>query len=82
MIENKNISTNIYPNPANSILQIKSDDNIDQVEIFNSIGKQVISEEANSSNLTLDVSELPTGQYIIRFKTNKSVVNLKQIIGH
>lgn len=56
----------IYPNPVNDILHVKSYKVINRVEIFNVIGQPVFAKTYHSYTVDLDLSELVTGQYILR----------------
>lgn len=73
-ISNGNLSTQetkadqklkIYPNPAESVLNIKSDSEIIDVTVFDMAGKKLI--EVKGKN-TINVSKLTTGVYIITVK--------------
>lgn len=60
-------SITIYPNPANDILYIFSTNGvkIEEVQMYNQIGQEVLRESSNSS---IDVSSLTPGLYIIEIK--------------
>lgn len=65
----------ISPNPANEVLNIKSNQNtaILSVNIYNSIAQLVYSSFSNCSQL--DVSNLKTGIYIVEILTENKVYN-------
>ena len=66
-------SVNIYPVPTNGILYIKSA-NLHHEELFNSLGKQVLSSRGNY----IDFADLPEGYYYLRvFSSPKEFVNKK-----
>ncbi|MES2746745.1 MAG: S8 family serine peptidase [Bacteroidota bacterium] len=71
----------VYPNPANDVLQFSNPNNIEvsSISITDSIGKTVLTlNEAPNSN-TINISNLQSGVYFVKFTTdNKSVV--KKII--
>src|SRR5690606_20497263 len=56
----------IYPNPANSELNISTSFPMDDmiVEIYDITGRRVHHE--NTKNNTIDVSKLPSGMYILK----------------
>ncbi|MFR9165707.1 MAG: leucine-rich repeat protein [Dysgonomonas sp.] len=58
---------NIYPNPASDVLNIECPDNILNIEIYNSSGSLV--SKINTGNSAINISELPTGLYIIKIST-------------
>jgi len=59
----------LYPNPANTILQIESTSLIQEVLVFNNLGEEVLA-RGNFSCLTCtcDVSSLPAGIYSVRIR--------------
>lgn len=63
----------IYPNPTEGQLQYSttSTDKIIDISIYDLIGKQVFHLSDRSLSNSLDVSQLPTGTYIIQFISEK-----------
>jgi choice-of-anchor B domain-containing protein len=71
-------SFKLSPNPANDIVTIESENDINSIEIFDIIGKKIKTIENFSLRFTnIDVSDLNSGVYII--KVNKST-SLKLIV--
>lgn len=76
----------IYPNPANNLLYIRTLDNIQRykiegINIYNSVGKLLISENVSSINLLkINVSELPAGFYFIEVISDKQKTITKIIL--
>lgn len=66
----------IYPNPANGIIYVKSDDVNSDYQIVNILGETVISGEITSKIQQIDISNLD-GIYLIRIhnKTMKIIIN-------
>lgn len=60
----KNAEISIYPNPANDILNIRSENEIDQVVITDMLGKEVLCK--NHPQNQISVSNLKSGIYIAR----------------
>jgi len=62
----------IYPNPVDDILHIQTTELVRRIEIFTLQGSLVMATE----NITtfLDVSNLPSGVYVIRFITDRGIV--------
>jgi hypothetical protein len=58
----------IYPNPADKIVNITTTIPLEQVSIFDASGKLVIQTKAR--NKSVDVSKLPAGSYTIEVKMN------------
>ncbi|QNK77168.1 T9SS type A sorting domain-containing protein [Winogradskyella sp. PAMC22761] len=74
-------SLKVYPNPAKSVLNIVSvdDANIDSVEIFNLLGKNVLS-TSNLNNSAVDVSQLATGVYLLKINSGINFVTKRIVI--
>jgi hypothetical protein len=69
----------IYPNPANEFVQISTSETITGVEVYNLIGKRVISSSKLTNN-KIDVSNLSKGVYILKVMSNDLVGSRKIII--
>jgi len=76
----------IYPNPATTQLYIHfttlfegSCSQDEEVTVLNILGEQVMKETASSQsdNITLDISALPSGAYIIQLATVKEIIRAK-----
>lgn len=69
----------IYPNPTNKFINIKNKngENIEKIEIFNSLGKLIKPNDINNSYL--DVTDLKKGIYFFRIKTENGIVTKKII---
>lgn len=68
----------VYPNPANEFVKISSSVDINRVEIYNLIGKKVISTSKITNN-NLDVSSLSKGVYLMKLTSGESVASRKLI---
>ncbi len=69
---NKGGEIMISPNPTSSELTLSSPDNIATVSIFNLLGQTIYSNQFNSSNVQVNVTELAAGVYFV--KVNGSYV--------
>ncbi len=71
-------SIQIYPNPAQNILHIKTEKAISTIRIYNAIGQMVLV--ANSiKNGVVDLSKLANGNYVILFEMDDGVVQSAKI---
>jgi hypothetical protein len=66
----------IYPNPTNSTFTINAE-NITSIIIFDLLGNKIL--ETKSSQNSIDVSNLASGQYLVRIQTSNGVMNKKII---
>ena len=69
----------MYPNPVDDILYLKNDTSIKSLRIINLIGKEVLNKSVNVSELSLDLSQLEAGTYIILLDINDEIKSIKFI---
>ncbi len=69
----------IYPNPTNSILNIKNAEN-SSIEIYDLLGRVVLSKKDIALDQKLDVSNFTTGTYLIKITNNNQIKTDKFII--
>jgi len=60
---------NIYPNPANYSLTVRSKFSIDKIEIYDVFGKFVKAIEGNENEIQTDVSNFSIGMYFMKIYT-------------
>ena len=77
IVEDNSIS--IYPNPTNSEVNISSENIINSIEIFNSLGQRVYYSVVNSTDKVIDISSFTNGVYILGVNTEKGVIRKKII---
>ena len=69
----------IYPNPANEVLNLSSESTIDNITVYNTLG-QIVSKQASSANeVSINVSNLSKGVYIITAQVGNDLIR-KQFI--
>jgi hypothetical protein len=70
-----NNTVSVYPNPAISIIKIKTDDqvNINRAELYNLQGKQILS-KVLSSSVEIDMYDVQKGVYIIKLYSDDNQV--------
>lgn len=72
----------LYPNPTNSkVFFDNSNSNFKEVSIYNYLGQEVTKTSFNSSiqNQEIDMSNLATGIYVLKFNTGESSKSVKVI---
>ena len=80
-IQNENQGfVEIFPNPSSDILKINSSKSPLSIEIISKEGKLVRSLNTTKNLMGIDISNLASGLYFIRFEYEGSVENLKFII--
>lgn len=65
---------NLYPNPAREKIRISGIDNTTSLSIYSAAGKLMYMDNSTSSKAEIDVSGLPPGLYMIKFKTDQQIV--------
>ena len=78
-VVNNNVFS-IYPNPATQEVTVVSNNgNVTNVTIYDITGRLVYTEKANVTTLSVNISELPKGVYVINVKTAKGE-NVEKLI--
>jgi hypothetical protein len=62
-----------------NILNIESEISIEKVSVYNILGQEVISKYPNTELVTLDVSSLQSGVYILKTSINGNVSSTRFI---
>ena len=74
-------TTEIYPNPANNVLNIVSYTvGIENINIYNLNGQLVLNKEVNNNQKTLNISSLESGIYIVDILSENTSVKRKLVI--
>lgn len=68
-------SINIYPNPSNGIVNIKSDDTNFKLTVYNNLGQEIIPNFLSKTQLQLPVK----GIYILKFSSEKETL-VKKVV--
>ena len=65
----------VYPNPVSDRIFIKSEGPVDSVKMYNILGKEISVNRFD--NLTVDVSSLSSGLYLLKLKSSTSEQTFK-----
>lgn len=76
----QNTNITLYPNPADNIIFLEGDlSKIFSVEIFNSLGMKIFSEQLNSSQI--DLKNIAAGIYILQLRgANHEIISSTKFI--
>lgn len=77
--EFSNLSMDIYPNPANDYVMIKSENEF-EIEILDITGKLVYSSKNNSGIVTVHTEEFKKGAYFVKINSSQKTQTQKLII--
>jgi hypothetical protein len=73
----ENTSFEIYPNPANDIVEISSKSSISELTIYNAAGMLIKSVSPDNKKHILDVNNFESGLYIIKVMTENGITSKK-----
>ncbi|HBN04719.1 MAG TPA: hypothetical protein DD434_02880 [Bacteroidales bacterium] len=77
LIEDNSIT--LYPNPTSKEVNISSENTINSIEVFNSLGQKVYQTNVKAKEKTLDIYSLSKGVYTIGVNTEKGYIRKKLI---
>lgn len=66
-----------FPNPVNEKITFDAISQIDQVLIFDILGRQVLEQNGSGTQMTVDLSALMAGNYIAQVRSENSVTGIK-----
>ncbi len=78
-IGNNKIGILIYPNPAKDFINIKSEETIENVSVYDHLWQPVTHHKVNDKTLQLTTAEWIKGIYLIQIQLNKHII-LKKFI--
>ena len=70
----------IYPNPCPSDLFLESEEIVNQVSLYNSNGRQVLTKEIHERASVISVRGLEEGIYLLRMQTLSGIVSRKIVV--
>ena len=67
MVQHERVPLRVYPNPANHILYLESDQPLESVSIYDLFGRIVlVINNIEDNNAVINTSSMPTGVYFVR----------------
>ncbi len=66
----------VYPNPSSDVLNIRTNEPIDKVELYNTIGQLIVAKKTTNIN----ISSINIGVYILKIYSVKRIVTKKVMI--
>jgi hypothetical protein len=77
--KNNLLEISLYPNPASNRLNISAANTIQNAEIYNVLGKKVMNVTINKTSESIDISNLASGVYMIKYNIENSIGTAKFI---
>ncbi|MBC7438368.1 MAG: T9SS type A sorting domain-containing protein, partial [Flavobacterium sp.] len=69
-----------FPNPASSVVNVKSGETITHLELHNLYGQMVRTLSPNASVFKVEIQDLPQGIYLLKAKSNRQKEKIIKII--
>lgn len=69
------VELSVYPNPVSSTLYIKTENQVQSVEVIDLLGKSIHQDNMES----IDMSQMKAGIYLIRIQTDKGTITRKVV---
>ena len=63
----------VYPNPVKDIINLSATKEINDMAVYDLVGQQVLKSTVNSNDLSVDISGLQAGIYIVKVTISESV---------
>ncbi|MBR0323515.1 MAG: T9SS type A sorting domain-containing protein, partial [Bacteroidales bacterium] len=80
IIEHNVLQCSVYPNPVNNKLYIVTEDEVENVVVYDIYGRLQVTETAShQDNVAIDVANLKSGIYFVKINTEKGNI-VKRII--
>jgi hypothetical protein len=77
----KSPAVNVYPNPCNDLLYIKSNgEQIQLVTLYSISGCEVLQQNGDSESAVVSVEHLPAGSYIVKVRTDQNCIRSNVVL--
>ena len=78
--ESFNVSkVKLYPNPTSNILNIDANGEVQNIVVYNVLGQEVMNRQTSGTSISLDVSSLNAGIYVVKTMIDGNVSSTKFI---
>lgn len=68
-----------YPNPVNDVLNLSYSQSINKVQVINILGQEVKTVTMDANQAQVDMSNLPTGTYLVKVTSDSQVKTIKVV---
>ena len=82
-VEEKTVSSQVFPNPFTSMVSIKAEKSIKAVRVFDTYGRLVKEQNVSGLEIEIDLSELSIGTYLLQLdygdsRSTQRIVKMKK----
>lgn len=74
------VDVSIYPNPTSRIVNLRTNEAIGTVTIYNAIGQQVMLRQGDGETMQIDLYSLTSGHYTMRIRTAEGHEAIRKFI--
>ena len=78
--ETESLNIKVYPNPANHEVVLESDLIINHVQVLNLLGSVLLEKTIKSQKVRIDLSQLSTGNYLMKISTAKGIISKNLVV--
>ena len=72
---------NVWPNPVENVCHIQlSDIHNTEIQLFDAQGKLLLRKHAEADEVEIDLSQRPSGMYLLRIVSDSNIVTTKKVI--
>ena len=66
----KDVSIQVYPNPTNDVINVKADNTINSIQLYDAQGRLLLTKMVNENSQVLNLSSYSSGIYFINIATS------------
>jgi len=78
--EKQNATLNVYPVPATDVIHISNDEMIENITLFDIAGKEVLRENVNKKDFSLNFKHIESGVYFMNLRLKDKTLTHKVIV--
>ena len=78
--ENADNGCRLYPNPASTMLRIETESPMQQVEVFDLLGRLVLRENPNANSACIDLSHCENGVYFVQILHENGAQQVQKVV--
>lgn len=78
-VELNKLST-VFPNPTKDVVTVASSVELQQIDIYNTLGQCIYSNKVNGNQVTINTSDFAQGNYVVKMQTKAGVATKKLVV--
>ncbi|MCH2023827.1 MAG: aryl-sulfate sulfotransferase [Saprospiraceae bacterium] len=77
--QKEDINISFFPNPTSNIINVSASEILREITFYDLTGKNVLTKKCSAKNLTINLSLLKQGFYIVKAKTNSDIQTIQTV---